>query len=132
MLKRTQKIFLSPIVYDFLKKLFVLFVVLYIILFGIEAIFLGTVMNIFNINTSLLLLLIIIDLFLLRAFSPRQNEISIVQAEQVLKNPLIFSIVIFLSFALIIVLYRVSLIEGLIYSIGTLFVGKLIFGLFKR
>ena len=98
MLKRTQKIFLSPIVYDFLKKLFVLFVVLYIIIFGIEAIFLGTVMNIFNINTSLLLLLIIIDLFLLRAFSPRQNEISIVQAEQVLKNPLIFSIIIIMKY----------------------------------
>lgn len=129
MFGKTQKISLSPIVCDFLKKLFVLLAVLYIILFGVETILPGIVMDIFNINT--LLFLIIIDLFLLGTFLPGQDETSTTQFVRVLKNPSIFPLVIFLSFVLVAVLYRISLIEGLIYLILTLIIGKLIFGLFK-
>ena len=76
--------------------------------------------------------IIILNLLLLGAFPPRQDETGVARAEWVLGKRMAFSIVVFLSLVLIIALYRISLVEGLIYLVLTLIIGKLMFGLFRE
>jgi len=107
---------------DFLRKSFIMLVLAYLLLFGLETILPGLVMDIFNINHLLFAILAILFVFLFsKTKLPKPGS---------KKNKkflwFFFPALIFLSGVLVIALFRASLIESFFYLFLVLIISRLI------
>lgn len=129
MINMLTKININTCASDFLEKLFVLLVILYIVFFSAETVLPGIVMDVLNIN--FFLFLIFINLLLLGLFQDKQNKDSI-YSNRSPKKYLVFFVVAFLALMIIISLYRISLLQSFIYLLLVLFVGKLLYSFIEK
>jgi hypothetical protein len=124
-MNKSQRFKLSSSKQDLVEKLTVVFIVTYLLLFGAEAILPGVVAGVFNLNWLLLMvfgLLVILFLGGQESKSKKNNQwwrwVSIL-------------LMLFLSLVLVIVLYKISLIESFLYLALVLITGKLLYELVR-
>jgi len=112
----------NEIFQDFLRKLFAMTAMLYLIFFGLETILPGLIIDIFNFNFLLFLALGSLALML---FGAKEEKVDWPVLNSKAAAFFTFAI-IFLSLVLMVALYKVSLLESFFYLVLTLIVGILL------
>jgi len=127
-LKNSRAIFENEILLDFVKKLVMCTALVYLILFALESVLPGIVIEVFNFN---LLLFAIVGMMTFVLYvdnkKPAKENIARKSFQQKIT---IFLALIFL-FTMFLVLYKVSLTEAAIYAISSLFLLKYLINLFE-
>lgn len=127
-LKNNIAIFENEILLDFVRKLVMCTALIYLILFALESVLPGIVIEVFNFN---LLLFAIVGMmtFVLYADSKKPAKKNVIKKSSQQKIT-IFLALIFL-FTMFVVLYKASLLEAAIYAIASLFLLKYLRTLFE-
>ncbi|MBT3355892.1 hypothetical protein HN784_00815 [bacterium] len=97
---------------DLVRKSTVVLVVFYLGCFAVESILPGVVMEAFNFN---ILLFLIVAMIASITFSEKESDVIVFKKTQ--KYLFVFLLILFLG-TLFIVLYRVSLVEAMVYLVA--------------
>ncbi len=128
MLKNKLKIFENPVLIDFIKKSVLSLTFIYLSLFALESVLPGIVIEVFNFNL-LLFIIVVMMAFVLYIDGVKEDEKQSLKGHKQLI--LIISLSILFILTMFVVLYKVSLFETVIYLISCLFLINSLQKIFK-
>lgn len=118
----TIKFFKSNVFYDLAGKFLLMLTLVYSFLFCLETILPGLVIDIFNLN--LLLFVIVINLVTVFATGGDRGKFNKLNG---IKKGTLLLVVGFFAFVMLSSFYKVSFLEAFVYVLFVIFLGKLFF-----